>query len=113
VGDGGSCGLSVFGHTRLCPWSSIVGCGVPVQKRFASIRFDLPFAESPGHPPSRSLVCNASSTTSVLVMHAWRTPALGMRAQVLLNPFHGPTTRIVNKEFDRRVRMLAKRILGS
>ncbi len=46
-------------------------------------------------------------------MHAWRTPALGMRAQVLLNPFHGPTTRIVNKEFDRRVRMLAKRILGS
>jgi hypothetical protein len=22
-----------------CPWSSVVGCGVPVQTRFASIRF--------------------------------------------------------------------------
>jgi hypothetical protein len=32
--------------------------------------------------------------------------------QVLLNPLHSPTSRIVSKEFDRKVRLLAKRIFG-
>jgi hypothetical protein len=34
------------------------------------------------------------------------------RAQVMLNPFHTPSTKIVSKTFDHRVRMAAKRTLG-
>ncbi len=32
--------------------------------------------------------------------------------KVMLNPFHTPTTRITNREFDRKVRLLAKRLIG-
>jgi hypothetical protein len=33
-------------------------------------------------------------------------------AQVMLNPFHTPNTKIVSKAFDQKVRMAAKRTLG-
>ncbi|KAG1678259.1 hypothetical protein FOA52_013879 [Chlamydomonas sp. UWO 241] len=32
--------------------------------------------------------------------------------RIALNPFHGPATKITNKEFDKRVKALAKRLLG-
>lgn len=32
--------------------------------------------------------------------------------RVMLNPFHTPSTKIVSKTFDHRVRMAAKRTLG-
>lgn len=32
--------------------------------------------------------------------------------RVMLNPFHTPTTKIVSKAFDQKVRVLAKRSLG-
>ena len=32
--------------------------------------------------------------------------------QVMLNPFHTPSTKITSKAFDAKVRMLGKRILG-
>lgn len=35
-----------------------------------------------------------------------------VREQVMLNPFHTPTQRITSKDFDRKVKVLAKRILG-
>jgi hypothetical protein len=30
--------------------------------------------------------------------------------QVMLNPFHTPTTRITSKVFDQKVKVLAKRL---
>jgi hypothetical protein len=30
--------------------------------------------------------------------------------QVMLNPFHNPTTRITSKTFDQKVKILAKRL---
>jgi hypothetical protein len=32
--------------------------------------------------------------------------------QVMLNPFHSPTSRIASREFDRKVKLLAKRLIG-
>ncbi|MEW5300852.1 MAG: hypothetical protein WDW38_005231 [Sanguina aurantia] len=32
--------------------------------------------------------------------------------RVMLNPFHTPTQRITSKDFDRKVKVLAKRMLG-
>lgn len=32
--------------------------------------------------------------------------------QVLMNPFHSPTTKITSKEFDKKVKVAAKRTLG-
>jgi hypothetical protein len=39
-------------------------------------------------------------------------PVAGLLAglQVMLNPFHAPTTRITSKTFDQKVRVLAKRL---
>mmetsp|Transcript_820 Transcript_820/g.1867 ORF Transcript_820/g.1867 Transcript_820/m.1867 type:complete len:137 (-) Transcript_820:12-422(-) len=32
--------------------------------------------------------------------------------RIVINPFHGPTSKITNKEFDRKVKQLAKKVLG-
>lgn len=32
--------------------------------------------------------------------------------QIILNPFHGPATKISNKEFDKRVKALARKLLS-
>lgn len=36
----------------------------------------------------------------------------GPPRQVMLNPFHTPSTKITSKAFDAKVRQLAKRTLG-
>ncbi|KAF8059170.1 Trappc2 [Scenedesmus sp. PABB004] len=35
-----------------------------------------------------------------------------LHLRVMLNPFHGPATRITSKPFDQKVKALAKRMLG-
>jgi hypothetical protein len=32
--------------------------------------------------------------------------------QIMLNPFHTGTSKITSREFDRKIKLLAKRILG-
>uniref|UniRef100_A0A7R9UZR6 Trafficking protein particle complex subunit n=1 Tax=Chlamydomonas euryale TaxID=1486919 RepID=A0A7R9UZR6_9CHLO len=32
--------------------------------------------------------------------------------KIMINPFHGPATKISNREFDKRVKLLARRLLG-
>ncbi|GAX75010.1 hypothetical protein CEUSTIGMA_g2456.t1 [Chlamydomonas eustigma] len=32
--------------------------------------------------------------------------------KIMLNPFHGPASKIMNKEFDKKVRTYARKILG-
>lgn len=45
----------------------------------------------------------------LFVRGAWPLVVLGL-LQVMLNPFHTPTTRITSKTFDQKVRVLAKRL---
>jgi hypothetical protein len=33
-------------------------------------------------------------------------------AQVIMNPFHAPSTKIASKDFDKKVKTVAKRTLG-
>lgn len=49
-----------------------------------------------------------SVSSNGLITSVLHSPSL----QVMLNPFHTPTTKITSKPFDQKVKMLAKRLLG-
>ncbi|KAG2495062.1 hypothetical protein HYH03_006673 [Edaphochlamys debaryana] len=45
-------------------------------------------------------------------IRAFFTEVYDLYLRVMLNPFHTPTTRITSREFDRKVKLLAKRLIG-
>lgn len=45
-------------------------------------------------------------------IRAFFTEVYDIYLRVALNPFHTPTSRIASRDFDRKVRQLAKRLIG-
>lgn len=45
-------------------------------------------------------------------IRAFFTEVYELYLRIILNPFHSPATRITSREFDRKVKTLAKRLLS-
>ena len=74
-------------------------------------------------PPSSSPApeCPLSSYLRFLLLHEGRNDdnikgffgeVYEAYVRIMLNPFHGPATKITNKEFDKKVKLLARRFLS-
>lgn len=61
------------------------------------------------HHRHRATLCCCFLRSCVLCLLHTLTHA---RAQVMLNPFHSPSTRITSKAFDGKVKVLARRLLA-
>lgn len=65
---------------------------------------------TPGSSKSRFLLLHDGRNDDLVKIFFTEVYELFLR--VILNPFHGPASKITSKEFDRKIRLTAKKVFG-